>query len=47
MEDMHRVFARLRDGGKTFLLASHSAEDIDLLCDAVYELDNGKMERIR
>lgn len=45
--DMRVLFRALRNEGKTILLASHSAEDIDLLCDAVYELDNGKMERIR
>ena len=43
--DMRVLFRKLRNEGKTILLASHSAEDIDLLCDAVYELDNGKMER--
>ncbi|MBR3077652.1 MAG: hypothetical protein IKH07_06980 [Oscillospiraceae bacterium] len=46
-EDMRGVFAKLRDEGKTILPASHSAEDIDLLCDAVYELDKGKMEKIK
>lgn len=45
--DMRILFRALRNEGKTILLASHSAEDIDLLCDAVYELDNGKMERNR
>lgn len=45
--DMRVLFRALRNEGKTILLASHSAEDIDLLCDAVYELDNGKMERNR
>ena len=45
--DMRILFRALRNEGKTILLASHSAEDIDLLCDAVYELDNGKMERKR
>lgn len=29
--------------GKTIILASHSAEDIKLLCDFVYELDCGKL----
>lgn len=45
VEDMHGLFAKLRDEGKTILLASHSAEDIDLLCDAVYELDKGVVSR--
>lgn len=41
VEDMRTVFAKLRDEGKTILLASHAAEDIEILCDAVYELENG------
>lgn len=41
VEDMRVLFARLRDAGKTILLASHSAEDINLLCDTVYEIENG------
>ena len=45
--EMRALFRSLRDEGKTILLASHIAEDIDLLCDAVYELDKGKMERIK
>ena len=45
--DMRVLFRALRNEGKTILLASHSAEDIDLLCDAVFELDRGKVARIR
>lgn len=41
VKDMRAMFSRLRDEGKTILLASHIAEDIDLLCDSVYEIDNG------
>ena len=47
VEEMRVLFSNLRGEGKTILLASHSAEDVDLLCDAVYELDNGAMERAR
>lgn len=47
VEEMRTVFSKLRDEGKTILLASHSAEDIDLLCDAVYELDKGVVSRVR
>ena len=47
VDEMRTVFSKLRDEGKTILLASHSAEDIDLLCDAVYELDKGFVSRIR
>lgn len=34
-------FASLREQGKTILMASHSAEDIAVLCDTVHEMDNG------
>ena len=47
VEEMRGLFSNLRGEGKTILLASHSAEDVDLLCDAVYELDKGRMERVR
>ena len=29
--------------GVTILLASHNESDINLLCDEVYEMDNGKL----
>ena len=41
VEDMRALFSGLRDEGKTIILASHAAEDISILCDAVYELDKG------
>lgn len=33
----------LRDEGKTILLASHNKEDIEILCDEVYEMDRGRL----
>lgn len=41
VEEMRRLFARLREEGKTILLASHAAEDIDLLCDTVFDVNQG------
>ena len=32
-----------REEGKTIILASHSKEDIDILCDTVCELDHGRL----
>lgn len=43
VEDMRRLFAELRERGKTILLASHSNEDIRTLCDTVCELDHGQI----
>lgn len=45
--DMRKYLLDLKAQGKTILIASHSAEDIDVLCDTVYEMDKGKLEKIR
>lgn len=45
--DMRKYLLDLKAQGKTFVIASHSAEDIDVLCDTVYEMDKGKLEKIR
>lgn len=43
IKDMRELFMHLRNEGKTILLASHSAEDIDLLCDTICEMDCGEL----
>lgn len=45
VEDMRRLFMELRDQGKCILLASHSREDIEILCDEVFEIDKGDLTR--
>jgi ABC-2 type transport system ATP-binding protein len=47
IKDIRDLLLRLRDEGKTIILASHSAEDIDILCDTVSEMDEGKIEILR
>ena len=47
VEDMRNLFIRLKEEGKTIVLASHNKEDIDILCDYVYEIDSGKLKNIR
>ena len=39
--EMRRYLLQLKSQGKTILVASHSTEDIDALCDVVYEVDRG------
>ncbi len=39
--DIRRLLRDLREMGKTILLSSHYAEDIELLCDTVCEMDGG------
>lgn len=44
---MRKIFLELKNIGKTILLASHNREDIDVLCDKVYEMDRGELKQIR
>ena len=39
--DMREYLLDLKAQGKTILIASHSAEDIAVLCDTVCEMDKG------
>ena len=43
VEDIRGILMRLKDEGKTIILASHNKEDIEILCDEVYEMDQGKL----
>ena len=40
---MRELFIKLKEKKKTIILASHSKEDIQLLCDRVLRLDNGRL----
>lgn len=46
VKEMRQYLADFRDQGKTILLASHSMEDIELLCDTIAEMDRGRLERL-
>jgi ABC-2 type transport system ATP-binding protein len=45
--EMREFFAELKNQGKLMLLASHSKEDVEILCDEVYEMDKGVLSRQR
>ncbi|MEG0934688.1 MAG: ATP-binding cassette domain-containing protein [Clostridia bacterium] len=47
VSDMRSLFLELKARGKTILLASHNREDIETLCDQVYEMDAGVLTRVR
>ena len=47
VQDMLQYLLDLKSQGKTILIASHSAEDIDTLCDTVCEMDKGKLQKVR
>lgn len=46
VNEMREVFLKLKKKGKLILLASHIHEDIETLCDEVYEMKAGKLTRI-
>ncbi|MBQ6815450.1 MAG: ATP-binding cassette domain-containing protein, partial [Lachnospiraceae bacterium] len=45
--DMRNYLLDSKASGKTILIASHSSEDIDVLCDTVHEMDKGVLTTIR
>jgi ABC-2 type transport system ATP-binding protein len=44
---MREVILKLREQGKTILLASHNVQDIDVLCETVCEMDSGRLTVVR
>ncbi|KIR02619.1 ABC transporter, ATP-binding protein [Lachnospiraceae bacterium TWA4] len=43
--DIRNLLLELKKQGTLIILASHNSEDIDCLCDEVYEIDAGVMEK--
>jgi ABC-2 type transport system ATP-binding protein len=46
VDDIRRLLLNLKENGKTIILASHSAEDISMLCDTVYKMDAGSLQPV-
>ncbi|MBP3237820.1 MAG: ATP-binding cassette domain-containing protein [Lachnospiraceae bacterium] len=46
VEDMRKYLLKLREEGKTILIASHSSEDIAVLCDRTYEMEKGVITKL-
>lgn len=46
VEDIRKLLLDLKKQGVTMLLASHNKEDIQILCDKVYEMDAGAISEI-
>jgi ABC-2 type transport system ATP-binding protein len=46
VEEMRALFSDLAKKKKvTIVIASHNLEDINLLCDRVYQLNNGELSK--
>jgi len=41
VEEMRKLFIDLRNEGTIIILASHNKDDVEILCDEVYEMDKG------
>lgn len=47
VKNMRDYLLKLKEQGKTMLIASHSAEDIEILCDTVCEMDKGVLTKLK
>ncbi len=44
--EMRKLLLSLRNEGRLILIASHTKEDIDILCDEVYHMDHGTVTSV-
>lgn len=47
VEEIRKLLLGLKEEGKLILIISHNHEDINLLCDSVYEMDMGVLTQVR
>ena len=45
--EIKALFETLRSRGKTIVMTSHDTRDIDELCDEVFQMDAGRLTRVR
>ncbi len=45
VSEMRELLLRFREDGKTIIIVSHNSEDISMLCDTVYEMDQGVLTK--
>ena len=43
---MREIFFGIRKAGNSILMATHNPQDVEILCDHVYEMDDGVIEKI-
>ena len=43
VDEIRKILLDMKKQGKTILLASHNNEDIQVLCDKVYKMEDGKL----
>lgn len=45
VQEVRKMLLEMKDKGKLIILASHNREDIEVLCDEVYEMEEGHVYR--
>ena len=43
VEDVRKILLKLKQKGKMVIIASHNKEDINILCDKVWNLEHGRI----
>ncbi|SEN68614.1 ABC-2 type transport system ATP-binding protein [Mesobacillus persicus] len=46
VKHIRKLLDSYRQEGRTILITSHNQEDIDILCDSVYRINNFKLEKV-
>ena len=46
VREMRKLFLQLKSEGKALLIVSHNREDIEVLCDTVYTMDRGYLQKV-
>jgi len=46
IKDVRELLLGLREKGYLIILASHNKEDIEILCNEVYEVEAGRVEKM-
>lgn len=47
INDVKSLLSKLKSNGKTIIIISHNSDDIEVLCDTVYEMDEGFLKKIK
>lgn len=45
IKEFHEIALEAKNNGATIIIASHSKEDIDILCDKIFCMENGKITK--
>ena len=46
VQEIRKILLELKEEGITIIMASHYVEDIDVLCDTVWEMEQGSIDKV-